>query len=127
MTFKDSVNIPKYKVFVEELRARYFLDDICLYFDNLSVHRSHAIRDRLDELGIAYIFNPPYSPEFNGIEFVFSIFKNRIKRERLNAILHRRKMDLNKEIMKAFHSIDRLNIINCIQHSLNNLFGNKNI
>ena len=114
MTFKESVNIPKYKVFIEELRSRYFLDDICLYFDNLSVHRSRAIRERLDELGIAYIFNPPYSPEFNGIEFVFSIFKNRIKRERLKAIQLGRKMNLNKEIMKAFDGIDRSLIINCI-------------
>ena len=86
MTFRDSVNISKYKVFIEELRARYFFDDICLYFDNLAVHRSRVIKERLDELGIAYIFNPPYSPEFNGIEYVFSIFKNKIKRERLNAI-----------------------------------------
>ena len=75
MTFKNSVNIPKFKIYLEELRAKYFFDDICIYFDNLSVHRSLEVRNRLDELSIAYVYSPPYSPDFNGIESVFSIFK----------------------------------------------------
>ena len=75
MTFKNSVDMPKFKIYIEELRAKYFFDDICIYMDNLSVHRSLAVRERLDELSIAYIYSPPYSPDFNGIESVFSILK----------------------------------------------------
>ena len=80
MLFDDSVNIEKFKFFIEELRAKYFLDHICLYMDNLSVHKSHAVRDRLDELGIGYIYSPVYSPDFNPIESVFSIAKGYIKK-----------------------------------------------
>ena len=87
MTFKNSVNIPKFKIYLEELRARYFFDDMCIYFDNLSVHRSLEVRNRLDELSIAYVYSPPYSPDFNGIESVFSIFKNKLKKERIKAIV----------------------------------------
>lgn len=83
MTFNNSVDIPKFKVYLEELRARYFFDDICIYMDNLSVHRSNEIRRRLDELSIGYVYSPPYSPDFNGIESVFSIYKNKLKRERI--------------------------------------------
>ena len=100
------------------------MEDICLYFDNLSVHRSIVIRERLDELSIGYIFNPPYSPEFNGIETVFSIFKKTIKAERLRSIQFGWRFDLKREIMRAFYEIDREKIINCIRHSLRNLFGN---
>ena len=82
MCFKDSINVSKFKIFIDELRSKYFYDDICIYFDNLSVHRSKLVRERLDELSIPYIFNPPYSPEFNGIESVFSIAKAQIKRIR---------------------------------------------
>ena len=89
MTFYDSVNIEKFKIYLEELRARYFYDDLCIYFDNLSVHRSHAIRDRLNELSIAFVFSPPYSPDFNGIESVFFIFKNKMKKERMKAIVNK--------------------------------------
>lgn len=86
MTFDNSVNIPKFKTYIEELRRRYFFDDLCIYMDNLSVHRSKVIRERLEELSIEVIFNPAYSPEFNGIESVFSIFKNKYKRKRLQCI-----------------------------------------
>ena len=54
--------------------------------DNLSVHRSLEIRERMDELGFGYIFNAAYSPDLNPIETVFSIAKSYIKKERLRAI-----------------------------------------
>ncbi len=87
MTFENSVTIPKFKIYLEELRRRYFFDDLCIYLDNLSVHRSRDVRERMDELSIGYAYSPPYSPDFNGIESVFSIFKNKLKRERLKAIV----------------------------------------
>ena len=54
--------------------------------DNLSVHRSHLVRERLDLLGIAYVYCPPYSPDLNGIESCFSILKNKLKRDRLKCL-----------------------------------------
>ena len=75
MLFDFSVDKPKFKVFLDELRARYFMDDICIYFDNLSVHKSNEVKERMDELSIAYIFSPIYSPDYNPIEYVFSIAK----------------------------------------------------
>ena len=62
MTFPKSVTIQKFKTFLDELRSKHFLDDIVLFMDRMSVHRSPVIKDRMDELGIAYIYNPPYSP-----------------------------------------------------------------
>ena len=82
MQFKQSVNIPKFKVFLEELRAKNFFDDICIYFDNLSIHRSNAIKERMDELSIAYIFGPNASPEMNAVEYVFSQSKAYVKKKR---------------------------------------------
>ena len=75
MQFKKSVNIVKFKVWLDELRARYYFDDICLVMDNLRVHRSNAVLERMDELGFEYIFTPVYCPDSNPIESVFSIFK----------------------------------------------------
>ena len=70
--FKQSVNIPKFKEFLQNLRDKYFFEDICIYMDNLSVHRSRDVKERMDELSIPYIFSPPNSPDFNPIELVFS-------------------------------------------------------
>ena len=102
MLFDNSVDIKKFKVFIDELRAKYFAHDICLYMDNLGVHVSKQTRDRLDELGIAYIYSPVYSPDFNGIESVFSIAKRYIKYKRLRAITNGEEIDLKKVTREAF-------------------------
>ena len=75
MLFDFSVDKEKFKVFLHELRARYFIDDICIYIDNLRVHTSKEIIARMDELSTAYVFSPIYSPDYNPIEYVFSIAK----------------------------------------------------
>ena len=86
MQFKDSVNVRKFLVFLHELRSKYFFCDLCIYFDNLAVHRSHIVKDRLDELGIAWIYGPAYSPDLNGVEFVFSQAKHLVKKWRHRAL-----------------------------------------
>lgn len=83
MIFEDSVNKFKFKMFAKSLRESFTNDKICIYFDNLAVHRSRDVREELDNLQIPYIFCPPYSPDCNPIECVFSIYKNQLKRKRL--------------------------------------------
>ena len=79
MLFEKSVDNFKFKIFLDELRAKYFYDDICLYLDNLSVHRSKVVKERMEELGIACIYGPSYGAEYNGVEYVFSIAKHKVK------------------------------------------------
>jgi len=55
--------------------------------DNLAVHRSNEVKERLEEMSIPYIFSPPYSPDYNRIESVFSIFKKELKVRRLKSII----------------------------------------
>ena len=50
MIFDHSVDKWKFKVFVQSLRDDYKEDKMCIYFDNLSVHRSKDVRDELDRL-----------------------------------------------------------------------------
>ena len=86
-TYNRSINIPKFKQFLQNLRDKFFFEDICIYMDNLSVHRSREVKERMDEMSIPYIFGPPYSPDYNSIEYVFSIVKREIKKRRLEAVL----------------------------------------
>ena len=114
MQFEKSVNIEKFKVWLDELRARYFFDDICLVMDNLRVHYSNAAIERIDELGFEYIFTPPYSPDANPIESVFSIFKGQLKKERIKGIIGGKKVQLPLLIERIWQQLDREKIINCI-------------
>ena len=106
MLFKKSVNIPKFKIYLEELRRKYFFDDLCIYVDNLSVHKSDAVQERMEELSIKCIFNLVYSPDFNPIENIFSVAKRSIKLERLKAIMHNTSINLHDEINRSFDKID---------------------
>ena len=50
MTFENSVNKEKFKQFASKLRQKYPFYRICLYLDNLSVHRSLEVRQHLERL-----------------------------------------------------------------------------
>ena len=89
----------------------------------MAVHRSFDVRSHLEQLNIPYIFNPPYSPDFNGIESVFSIFKNKLKRYRLKALVNGERIDLMEQAKIIFNKIDQTKIVNCINYSLNKLFN----
>ena len=49
MTFKRSVNVPKFKVFLEELRRRNPFDSMLIVFDNLAVHRHQHVLQSMEE------------------------------------------------------------------------------
>ena len=81
--FPKSVNIPKFMTFLDDLRRQRWADDIALFVDQLSVHRSKLVRERADELGIVLLFNSPYSPDYMPIENVFSLVKHNFRQHRL--------------------------------------------
>ena len=77
--FDNSVNIPKFKEFLQELRDQNGDEKIALFMDNLSAHRSEKSKVEMARLGFRTIFNVPYSPEFNPIEFAFSKIKSKFR------------------------------------------------
>ena len=48
--------------------------------DNLSAHKSSAVRDAIEAAGAELRFLPPYSPDFNPIEMAFSKLKAFLKK-----------------------------------------------
>ena len=66
--------------------------------DNLSVHRSNQVKERMNEMSIPFIFGPPYSPDHNPIESVFSIAKRELKTKRLEAVIKGQHFDIEKSV-----------------------------
>ena len=116
--YRDSINKAKFKTFLEDLRARYPFDDILLVMDNLSIHRSNNIKERMEELGFKYAYTPAYSPTYNGIEEVINMGKQRIKKQRLEGVLNEEKEDLRELIIRSFEGLDAMSISKCINRSL---------
>ena len=58
----NSINKRKFKSFLDHLRAKFPFDNMVLVMDNLSIHKSREVRERMDELGFLYAWTPVYSP-----------------------------------------------------------------
>jgi transposase len=43
--------------------------------DNLAAHKVAGVREAIEAVGAKVVYLPPYSPDFNPIELVFSTFK----------------------------------------------------
>ena len=61
---------------------------LALFMDNLSAHKTIKVKELLSRLGIEYIFNVPYQPDFNPCESCISKIKNNYKRKKLNMLLN---------------------------------------
>ena len=73
--FDFSVNIDKFIEYLGNLRAANPDTKIAIFCDNLSAHTADRTKQAMRDLGFRWIYNVPYSPEFNPIEFVFSQVK----------------------------------------------------
>ena len=69
------MNIAKFKEYLTKLREVNGDSKICLFMDNLTTHTSNKSKETMRLLGIKYIWNIAYSPDYNPIESVFSKVK----------------------------------------------------
>lgn len=66
--FENSVNSDKFIEFLNGLADKLAGSKAVLFMDNLRVHHAKRVKEHMEKLGIAVIFNTPYSPENNPIE-----------------------------------------------------------
>jgi transposase len=71
-----------------------------LIMDCLSTHKMNIISDMVESIGANVLYLPPYSPDFNPIETVFSQVKSDLKKLKARSVL-----DLCDAISSAFYSI----------------------
>jgi transposase len=82
------------------------------------VHTCNAAKESFSRLNIIPIFNVPYSPQFNGIETVFSQLKGAYKKKLLAALVEDSMLDRVTMIHSAISELDQGKIINCINKGL---------
>ena len=58
--FDKSVNIKKFHQYLQMVRDAHGDQKVCLFMDNLSVHRSKKSKAKMEELNIQWLFNLPY-------------------------------------------------------------------
>ena len=78
--FEYSVDVEKFLPYLQQLRQSNQKKKIAIFFDNLTVHKSKVVTELMDKLGIEYIYNVPYAPDYNPCESCLSVVKNYYKR-----------------------------------------------
>ena len=114
--FANSVNVDRFLEYLDGVKAENGDAKVCLFMDNLSAHTSERSRAAMRDHGFKTVFNVPYSPEYNPIEYVFSIVKRNFKRlraQKFMGLLHDSHETL---VTKAVTSVKKKDIVACVNH-----------
>ena len=84
--------------------------------DKCSIHHVAGIMSMVEDVGALVMFLPPYSPDYNPIEELFSKVKNTIKQYETD--LEMQEMDLEEIVLAAFSSITEDDCYSWIEHAM---------
>ena len=92
--------VERFKRYLETDLLPHLNGNSVLIMDNMKSHHARAVKNLLDSSGVRYIYLPPYSPDLNPIEKLWSkvkAFLRKFKARTLDA--------LPNAIQNAFHSV----------------------
>jgi len=78
-TVDGAVDADVFESFVEQVLAPTLSPGEVVVLDNLSSHKRERTRRLIEQRGAGLGFLPPYSPDLNPIEMVFSKIKQRLR------------------------------------------------
>jgi len=79
MTVDGATDGDVFTAFVREVLAPTLTAGDIVVLDNLSAHRSAAVREAVEQRGARLVFLPPYSPDLNPIEKCWSKIKTALR------------------------------------------------
>jgi len=80
LAFEGAVNAATFLTYVEQVLVPALRRGDVVIFDNLSSHLSPEVTTAIERAGASVLPLPPYSPDFNPIEEMFSKFKEFLRR-----------------------------------------------
>src|SRR5271167_2079840 len=84
--FDGPLNGESFLLHVEQVLVPTLLAGDIVIMDNLSSHKSEAVRKAIRAAGARVLFLPPYSPDLNPIEQVFSKLKHLLRKARERSV-----------------------------------------
>ena len=90
----------------EQLIPSLEKDDVVI-MDNMRSHHAKIVTELLNKSGISYLYLPPYGPDLNSIEKMWS---------KMKSILRKRKIRIASELPEAVKKtgLDTLKLFQCI-------------
>lgn len=69
-----------FQAYIDQFLVRELAPGDIVVMDNLSSHKSDAVREMIEDAGAELLFLPPYSPDLNPIEQVFAKLKHLLRK-----------------------------------------------
>ncbi len=100
MVTEGAMNTLLFHGFVEKFLAPALRPGDIVVMDNLSSHKASYVAEAIEEVGAEVWYLPPYSPDFNPIELMWSKVKNLLR-----SFAARTKRTLITAIAKALNAV----------------------
>lgn len=100
-----------FDAFVEDILVHELRPGDTVVLDNLSSHKSEQARRLIESRGAALVFLPPYSPDLNPIEMVFSKVK-----QLLRSLACRTRESLWNAMQSVLDKVTPNDAANCFRH-----------
>lgn len=112
MVVDGPVNGDTFTAFVERVLAPALRPGDVVVLDNLSSHKGVRVRELIEAAGASLRFLPPYSPDLNPIEMVFSKIK-----QLLRSMACRTRDALWNSIQSVLNQVTATDAANCYAHA----------
>jgi transposase len=112
LAFPGSVNGATFEAYVEQVLVPALHRGDVVVFDNLSSHLGPAVFEAIERAGAVVLPLPPYSPDYNPIEEMFSKFKGFLRRVGARAKDH-----LYDAIAEGLREVDIQDILGWFRHA----------
>ena len=109
--YEGGTDVPAMEAFVEGQLTKVLRPGDILVMDNLASHKSATVQQMLADIGVEVELLPPYSPDFNPIENMFSKMKAYLKK-----IMQEATDPLWKLVGKALATITTTDIAGFFRH-----------
>jgi transposase len=106
-----AVNGDIFEAFVERVLVPELRPGDVVIMDNLSSHKRARIRELIESTGAELIFLPPYSPDLNPIEMIFSKVK-----QLLRSLACRTRTALWNTMQSVLDTVTPTDAFNCFRH-----------
>jgi len=106
-----AVNADIFEAFVEHVLVPELAEGDVVIMDNLSSHKRARTRQLIEDAGAQLLFLPPYSPDFNPIEMVFSKIKNLLR-----SLACRTRQALWEAMQSVLDQVTPNDAQNCFRH-----------
>ena len=102
---------PAFAAYVENVLVPELAPGTVVILDNLATHKNAAAAKAIRDAGCWFLFLPPYSPDLNPIENVFSKIKNRLR-----SLACRSREQLWEKMQSVLDEVTARDARNCFRH-----------